>query len=71
MFHVIDLLSSDCESALLLPIDDYKDVVATVCARKARIETIITRDEKFIQTHLKPAAVSPQDFIKNLKKEPD
>jgi predicted nucleic acid-binding protein len=68
VFNVIGLLGTDCEEALNLAIDDYEDAVAVVCARKANVEYIITRDEEFLRAASKPSAISPQDFLKKLKR---
>ena len=67
VFTVIDLLSADCQAALDLMMRDYEDAVAVVCARKAGIECIITRDEEFLQNTFKPSVFSPDEFLKKFK----
>lgn len=67
VFSVIDLWGSDCQTALDLPMDDYEDAVAVVCAQKAGVKYIITRDTSFLQSASKPPAISPQDFLERFE----
>lgn len=63
VFSVVDLCGTDCKGALDVKIEDYEDAVVVICAQKARIEYIITRDEDFLQSGSKPSAISPQAFL--------
>ena len=64
IFEVIDVTKSDCEKALGLPMDDYEDALLATCAKRRRIELIITRNLKdFAESPVK--AVSPDDFLTN------
>ena len=42
--------------------EDFEDALIMVCAEKANIDFIITRDEIFLTAE---KAVSPPDFLKN------
>lgn len=64
VFSVIDLRGADCQAALDSPMADYEDAVAAICARKAGMQCIVTRDEVFLRSASKPHATSPQDFLK-------
>ena len=62
IFEVIDVTKSDCEKALGLPMDDYEDALLATCAKRRRIELIITRNLKdFAESPVK--AISPDDFL--------
>ena len=64
IFEVIDVTKSDCEKALGLPMDDYEDALLATCAKRRRIESIITRNLKdFAESPVK--AISPDDFLTN------
>ncbi len=64
IFEVIDVTKSDCEKALGLPMDDYEDALLATCAKRRRIELIITRNLKdFAKSPVK--AISPDDFLTN------
>ena len=64
IFEVIDVTRSDCEKALGLPMDDYEDALLATCAKRRRIELIITRNLKdFAESPVK--AISPDDFLTN------
>jgi len=64
IFEVIDVTKSDCEKALGLPMDDYEDALLATCAKRRRIELIITRNLKdFAESPVK--AISPDDFLTN------
>jgi predicted nucleic acid-binding protein len=64
IFEVIDVTKSDYEKALSLPMDDYEDALLATCAKRRRIELIITRNLKdFAESPVK--AISPDDFLTN------
>lgn len=67
IFNVVDLCGADCQDALNLEMDDYEDAVASICARKAGVECIITRDEDFLKSNSKPPITSPQAFLEKFK----
>lgn len=68
VFGVIDLRGADCEAALDLPMADYEDAVATVCASKTGVEYIVTRDEEFLKAAPHPIAISPHDFLEKFQR---
>ena len=66
VFHIIDVLETDCRKALDSLLDDYEDALAAVCGNKANVDYIITRDEDFLNIPSSPARViSPADFLQN------
>lgn len=65
LFNILDVTGSDCEKALELPIPDYEDALLAACAKRGKIECIITRNIKdFNGSSVK--AISPDDFLKSI-----
>lgn len=65
LFNIMDVTGSDCEKALELPMTDYEDALLAACAKRGKIECIITRNVKdFNGSPVK--AVSPDDFLRLL-----
>jgi predicted nucleic acid-binding protein len=60
LFVVIPVDLKDCKSALAHPLKDYEDALALICARKAEVDYVITRDENFLKTE---NAISPLGFL--------
>ncbi|MDL2291374.1 PIN domain-containing protein [Desulfovibrio sp. OttesenSCG-928-F20] len=68
LFSVVGITENDCVAALDLLITDYEDALLVVCAEKAAIDCIITRDEDFLQSA--PSAISPAVFLEdNINRE--
>lgn len=62
LFKILDVTQNDCEKALMLPMEDYKDALIASCAKRKRIEFIITRNPKdFNESPI--AAITPDDFF--------
>jgi predicted nucleic acid-binding protein len=68
IFTVIDVRGADCEAALKLPVQDYEDAVVSVCARKAKVAYIVTRDADFLRTDSQPPVIHPTDFLRQFQK---
>ena len=49
VFVVADIRGEDCEAALDLPMDDFEDALAVVCARNIDADYIVTRDADFLK----------------------
>ena len=64
LFEVIDVTGSDCEKALSLPMKDYEDALLATCARRRKLDLIITRNLKdFADSPVKVIALD--DFLAN------
>jgi len=64
IFGILDVTGSDCEKALELPMADYEDALLAACARRGKMECIITRNVKaFGGSPVR--AVLPDDFLKS------
>jgi len=44
LFSIVGVDGEDLQGALTLPIDDMEDALQAWCAKKARVDTLITRD---------------------------
>ncbi len=65
LFSVIDVTGSDCEKALELTMGDYEDALLATCAKHAKMECIITRNNKdFGGSPVR--AILPDDFLKSM-----
>ena len=63
IFSVVDIRGKDCETALDIPVPDYEDAVLTVCAKKAAVDYVITRDDDLIKNPAIVLSVTPSDFL--------
>lgn len=62
LFEIIEVTGNDCEKAMSLPLNDYEDALIATCARRKKLDLIITRNTKdFIESPVK--AVEPNDFF--------
>lgn len=64
LFQILEVTQNDCEKALTLPIKDYEDALIATCAKRKRIELIITRNPRDF-TESPVNAVTPDDFFNN------
>jgi predicted nucleic acid-binding protein len=62
---ILDVTGSDCEKAFDLPMPDYEDALQAHCAKRGKMDFIVTRDEKHFSGSPVPA-VSPDEFLKKL-----
>ncbi|MEG6566304.1 PIN domain-containing protein [Thermoanaerobacterium saccharolyticum] len=62
---MLDVTGFDCKKALKLPMEDYEDVLLAACAKRRKMECIITRNIKdFVNSPVR--AVLPGDFLKSI-----
>ena len=65
MLIVISVDCDDCMIALNLPITDFEDAIAIVCASKADVEYIITNDNGFPKGQFGQCKViKPEEFLR-------
>ncbi len=62
LFDVLDVTKADCEKALELPIIDYEDALLVHCAKRHKIEMIVSRDEKYF-TSSPVSVISPGELL--------
>ena len=48
LFEILDITKNDCEKAIDIDNSDYEDAILLVCAKKSKIDIIVTRDEKLL-----------------------
>ena len=62
---VLEVTGTDCRNAFDLPIADYEDALLAYCARRHKMDCIVTRNTKhFVGSSVK--AIQPDDWLKNL-----
>lgn len=65
VFNILDVTGPDCEKALELPMADYEDALLAACAKRRKMECIITRNIKdFGGSPVR--TVLPGDFLKSI-----
>ncbi|MDR0697436.1 MAG: PIN domain-containing protein [Christensenellaceae bacterium] len=65
VINVLDVNGSDCEKAFELPLGDYEDALQASCAKRHRVDHIVTRDEKHYEGS-PVKIISPKDILKKL-----
>ncbi len=64
LFEVLDVTGSDCKKALSMPMSDYEDALLVACAKRRKLDLIITRNLKdFAESPVK--AIAPDNFLAN------
>jgi predicted nucleic acid-binding protein len=67
VFSVVDVCGKDCDTALDLPVSDYEDAVIMICAEKAGVDFIISRDDDFIKTDGSVQVIPPAGFLQAVR----
>ena len=49
LFEIVDITKIDCEKAIDIDNSDYEDAILVVCAKKSKIDIIVTRDEELLE----------------------
>ena len=62
---VLDVTGTDCERAFGLPMKAYEDALLAYCAKRHRMDRIITRNVKHFAGSPIPA-IAPDDFLQTL-----
>ena len=63
-FDVVSVDGQDCQKAIDMPMRDFEDALAVVCAEKEGLDFIVTNDKDFLsQTDLSVSAISPAAFL--------
>ncbi|MCL2164464.1 MAG: PIN domain-containing protein [Oscillospiraceae bacterium] len=66
-YGVVSVTHEDCKAALTFPIEDFEDALVVVCAQRAGVEYIVTRDDKFLSVPSPVELISPKAFVSMLK----
>jgi len=62
-YKVVSVSHEDCINAMSVSIEDFEDALVAYCAKKANVDYIITRDEKFLRDDSPVKTISPKDFL--------
>ena len=65
LLDVVDVTGTDCERALDLPMSDYEDALIAYCAKRHKIDLIVTRNPKHFEGS-PVKIISPEDALKKL-----
>lgn len=49
LFEIVDITKNDCEKAIDIDNSNYEDAILVVCAKKSKIDIIVTRDEELLE----------------------
>lgn len=62
LFKVLDFTGGDCKKALTMPMADYEDALLAACAKRSKVDLIITRNLRdFDESPVE--AITPDDFL--------
>jgi len=59
---LIDVVAKDVYAAFSIPMDDFEDALLAQCAKRAKVDYIVTRNENDFVNSPVPA-LSPSDFL--------
>ena len=65
-YSVISVSHEDCANALSLPMNDFEDALVVACAKREKIEYIVTRDEKFLRSKSPVPLILPEKLLEKL-----
>ncbi len=60
LFQVVEVTKNDCFIALASSMSDFEDSLVVVCANRANVDFIITRDVELLKTS---NTISPSEFL--------
>jgi predicted nucleic acid-binding protein len=63
IFTIITLTADDCLSAVSHSMTDFEDAIIAVCAKKAGVDYIISRDKDFLSTQNIINVITPREFL--------
>ncbi|MDR0986393.1 MAG: PIN domain-containing protein [Ruminococcus sp.] len=63
LFSIIPLSADDCLSAVSHKMSDFEDAIIAVCAEKAGVDYIISRDKGFLSTQNIVKVITPGEFL--------
>ncbi len=65
LFELIDTLGIDCQNALAIENNDYEDAIMIECAKRAKLDAIVTRNPDHFRVSPVPV-YSPSEFVSKL-----
>lgn len=68
LFHILDVIATDCQEALSSEVNDYEDAVISCCACRNHMDYIVTRNIKDYDKS-KIQAILPEAFLNMIKQD--
>jgi len=68
-YRAVSVSHEDCTNALSLPIDDFEDALAVMCAKRTEVDYIVTRDEQFLRSKSSVPLILPEKLLEELDKQ--
>ena len=68
--NVLDVTGTDCEKAFELPMSDYEDALLAYCAKRHKVEWIVTRDANHFEGS-PVKAIAPEEILEKLQQLPE
>lgn len=65
IFHFVELVPEDLYNAAALKWDDFEDAIQEVCARRIKVDYLVTRNEKDFKKS-KLSVKSPPNLLSNI-----
>jgi predicted nucleic acid-binding protein len=65
-YGVVSVTQEDCINALTFSIDDFEDALVAACAKKANVDYVVTRDDRFIRES-PVKATTPKELLEQLR----
>lgn len=65
LFYVVDLRKTDLIKAANLEFSDYEDALQSVCATRAKVNCIVTRNSKDFKNSVVPA-IKPSELLERI-----
>jgi len=65
-YGVASVTHEDCIKAISSSIDDFEDALVTVCAKKAGVDYVISRDDEYLNANSVVKVIKPKEFLKIL-----
>ena len=68
LFHILDVITADCQEALSSEVNDYEDAVISCCASRNHMDYIVTRNIKDYEKS-KVEAILPNQLLKMISQD--
>ena len=65
-YKIVSVTHKDCVNAMSIPIEDFEDALVSTCAKKAEVDYILSRDDKFLCEKSPVRVLEPKCFLKIL-----
>lgn len=66
-YKVVSVAHEDCINAMSVPIEDFEDALASICAKKAGADYVISRDDTYLRSNSPVKVMEPAGFLRLMK----